>query len=157
MRRTRPAWACHYPNTQLTISPVTDVYEVAQAEIDAAFKYLDQSRVMAYELGNEANFYGSFNGKRPKSWGVIDYGKQMLSWLPRLSSRATGSPPSFQFGAFVGPPTQLEELGAFIGPSTQMEDFTLLQLTKMGVPQSIEGVRYFSEHGYPGNICTSKC
>ncbi|KAF2180894.1 glycoside hydrolase family 79 protein [Zopfia rhizophila CBS 207.26] len=119
-----------------------NTYETAQTEIDGALKYLDQSRVLAYELGNEANLYGSYTNKRPKNWTVVDYGKQMLEWIPQLSARTAGSPPNFQLGSFVGPPT-------YFG------DFSLLQLTKMGVPQNIEGVKYIASYGYPGNVCTN--
>ncbi|OCT47376.1 hypothetical protein CLCR_03380 [Cladophialophora carrionii] len=121
-----------------------NIYEIAQAQMDAALKYFNQSRILAYELGNEPNIYAAYPPlKRPSTWTVVDYGKQMLSWMPRLRARAQTNAPSFQFGSIIGPPTSFS-------------DFSLAALAKMGVPQNIGGVKYFAAHGYPGNVCTKE-
>ncbi|EXJ59619.1 hypothetical protein A1O7_03765 [Cladophialophora yegresii CBS 114405] len=124
-----------------------NIYEIAQAEVDASLKYFNQSRILAYELGNEPNVYGGYPPVparwRPSTWTVVDYAQQMLSWIPRLRARAKTNPPSFQFGSMIGPPTPFQ-------------DFSLTTLARMGVPQNIGGVKYFASHGYPENVCTKE-
>ncbi|EXK26201.1 hypothetical protein FOMG_17171 [Fusarium oxysporum f. sp. melonis 26406] len=98
---------------------------------------MDQSLVLAYELGNEANLYGDH---RPPNYGIQDYAEDMCSWIPRLAARSS-SPSKFQFPSFAG-------------PEIFKKDMTIAKLVKMGVPQSIPAIEYFSLHGYPWNICS---
>ncbi|KAG8158323.1 hypothetical protein KVR01_012084 [Diaporthe batatas] len=115
-----------------------DSLELAEAEIGAAFEYLDQSLVMAYELGNEPNLYGDY---RPPTYGVNEYAADMRQWIPSLRALSPpGVHPRFQFPSFAGP--QLFK-----------PDMTIANLVGLGVPQSI-GIDYFSVHGYPYDICT---
>ncbi|PIG85404.1 hypothetical protein AARAC_002843 [Aspergillus arachidicola] len=114
-------------------------YSLAQAEIDGAFKYIDQSLVMAYELGNEVNLYGDF---RPADYDVHDYARQMREWIPRLRARSSAAS-SFQCPSFAG-------------PELFKPDMSISELVRLGVPQSIPGIEYFSVHGYPWNICTEE-
>ncbi|KJK61048.1 hypothetical protein P875_00042697 [Aspergillus parasiticus SU-1] len=114
-------------------------YSLAQAEIDGAFKYIDQSLVIAYELGNEVNLYGDF---RPPDYDVHDYARQMRQWIPRLRARSSAAS-SFQFPSFAG-------------PELFKPDMSISELVRLGVPQSIPGIEYFSVHGYPWNICTDE-
>ncbi|KAH7371264.1 glycoside hydrolase superfamily [Pyrenochaeta sp. MPI-SDFR-AT-0127] len=116
-----------------------NTYSIAQAEVDGALKYLDQSVVMAYELGNEVNLYGPF---RPSGYNAKAYASQMRDWLPRLRERST-SHVRFQFPSFAGPPQDFNS------------DLTIAELVKLGVPQSIPGIEYYSVHGYPYNICSA--
>lgn len=95
---------------------------------------------MAYELGNEPNLYGDY---RPDDWDAQDYGRQMRRSLPAIKN-VLPSGAKFMFGSFAGPPTEFDD------------GFTLANLIRLGVPQSIPGVKYYSTHGYPYNICTSK-
>lgn len=112
--------------------------ELAQAEIGAAFKYLDQSLVMAYELGNEPNLYGDY---RPPTYDVNIYADDMREWIPSLRALSPpGVEPKFQFPSFAGP--QLFKPG-----------MTIANLVEIGVPQSV-GIDYFSIHGYPYDICS---
>lgn len=99
---------------------------------------MDQSLVMAYELGNEVNLYG---GYRPSDYDAYDYASQMESWIPRLRARSSVDS-SFQFPSFAGPPQWFRA------------DMTIDNLVDMGVPQSINGIEYMCVHGYPYNICS---
>lgn len=101
---------------------------------------MDQSRVMAYELGNEVNLYGSF---RPSGYDVDDYGAQMREWLPSLQAQSSVDA-QFQFPSFAGPPQWFQA------------DLRVSVLVDRGVPQSIPSIEYISVHGYPYNICSGK-
>lgn len=96
---------------------------------------------MAYELGNEPNFYPPVF--RPADWDAEDYGEQMKSWIPRLRDQSS-TDSKWMFGAFAGPPNLFED------------GLTIANLVDLGVPQSIPGVEYYSTHGYPYDICSSK-
>lgn len=116
--------------------------DLARTEIEASFKYMNQSLVMAYELGNEPNFYAPTF--RPAGWNASDYGNEMESWIPSLRNTSTEDS-KWMFGAFAGPPNLFED------------GLTIANLVEFGVPQKIPGVKYFSTHGYPYDICSSKC
>lgn len=117
-----------------------DSLDLARAEIRGAFENLDQSLIMAYELGNEVNLYDSY---RPDDYDVEDYAADMREWIPELASQAPGSEPKFQFPSFAG-------------PELFKEDMTIANLVEMGVPQSIPEIEYFAVHGYPWNICNGR-
>lgn len=122
---------------------VPDIYEIAHAEITAAATYLNQSRILAYEVGNEPNLY-TYTGLRNASWNVLEYADEILDWMPRLREAAGGQRfPGYQFGTIAEPPSAFG-------------DFTQVQLAVMGVPQAIGSVRYIASHTYPQNVCTSK-
>lgn len=102
---------------------------------------MDQSLVMAYELGNEPNYYSPVF--RPTDWNASDYGSEMDSWIPRLQKRsATDS--EWMFGAFAGPPNLFDDA------------LNIANMVGLNIPQSISGVKYFSTHGYPYDICSSE-
>ncbi|OGE50947.1 hypothetical protein PENARI_c015G10875 [Penicillium arizonense] len=94
------------------ITRCPDKLSVAQAEIEASTKCLDQSYFYSYELGNEVNIY-QYTGHRDNNWTVLSYAADTLQWLP-----------------------------------------TLVQLTKMNVPQAMGAVKSFSSHAYPQNVCS---
>ena len=116
--------------------------DLARTEIEASFKYMNQSLVMAYELGNEPNFYAP--AFRPAGWNASDYGYEMESWIPSLRNTSTDDS-KWMFGAFAGPPNLFED------------GLAIANLVELGVPQKIPGVNYFSTHGYPYDICLSMC
>lgn len=108
-------------------------------EAAALSAYLDPALVMAYELGNEPNFFpGSF---RPEDYSAKDYGQEMRQWIPRISEELS-SRANFMLGSFAGPPTFFSD------------DMKLNTLVKMGVPQTIPEIKYYSTHGYPYDICS---
>lgn len=109
--------------------------------MNAALQYMDQSLIMAYELGNEVNLYGS--EFRSADYDVDAYADQMEEWLPNLQSLSSEEV-QFQFPSFAGPPDQFRE------------DMRISVLVDMGVPQSIDGIQYYAVHGYPYSICTGK-
>ncbi|KKA16216.1 hypothetical protein T310_10203 [Rasamsonia emersonii CBS 393.64] len=101
-------------------------------EITAAATYLNQSRILAYEVGNEPNLY-TYTGLRNASWNVLEYADEILDWMPRLREAAGGQRfPGYQFGTIAEPPSAFG-------------DFTQVQLAVMGVPQAIGS-----------NVCTTQ-
>ncbi|RDL38770.1 Uncharacterized protein BP5553_03110 [Venustampulla echinocandica] len=110
---------------------------VAKAELNAASKYLDQSKVVAYELGNEPDhFTWPSYGFRPNdTWSMAAYVQQTLEWLPQLSSGK-----KFQYGSIAGSPAV---------PS----DFTLVEALQLGVSK-LKQVTILSSHAYQGAVCT---
>lgn len=124
-----------------SLCPLVDSYAIAQGEIDGAFRYMDQSLVMAYELGNEVNLYGNY---RPSNYDVNAYASQMRDWIPRLRARSSTNS-RWQFPSFAGPSQWFRS------------DMNVARLVSMGVPQSITGIEYLSVHGYPRDVCSSKC
>lgn len=130
------AWS-HRSNTDLlALSP--DSLELAEGEIRAAFENLDQSLVMAYELGNEVNLYGNY---RPADYDVNVYARDMREWIPALAASGAKYDPKFQFPSFAG-------------PQLFRPDMTIANLVKMGVPQSLPQIEYLAIHGYPWDICS---
>lgn len=111
--------------------------EIPKAELQAALKYLDQSRVVAYELGNEPDHYTFPHDFRPNNtWNMAAYVHETLEWLPQLSSGKK----KFQYGSIAESPAT---------PS----DFKLVQALQFGV-SSLEHVTIFSSHSYQGDVCT---
>ncbi|KAH6691291.1 glycoside hydrolase superfamily [Plectosphaerella plurivora] len=115
-----------------------DSLELAEGEIRAAFGNLDQSLVMAYELGNEVNLYGNY---RPSDYDVNVYARDMQEWIPALAASGAEHDPKFQFPYFAG-------------PQLFRPDMTIANLVKMGVPQSLPQIECLAIHGYPWDICS---
>lgn len=57
-----------------------DDIEVPKAELRAALKYLDQSKVVAYELGNEPDHFtmASYGFRSKDTWNMAAYVQQTL-------------------------------------------------------------------------------
>lgn len=122
---------------KLLIAVRPDSYTNAQNEIDAAFAFMNQSLIMAYELGNEPNLYPPIF--RPADWNASDYGREMESWIPCLRNRSSAQT-AFTFDAFAGPPDFFED------------GVTIANMMELGILQRLPGVDYFSTHGYPYDI-----
>ncbi|GAB7331892.1 hypothetical protein MBLNU13_g03824t2 [Cladosporium sp. NU13] len=114
--------------------------DLARTGIEASFRYMDQSLVTVYELGNEPNFYAlTF---LPAAWSASDCGNEMESWIPSLRNTLTKDS-KWMFGAFAGPPNLFEN------------GLTIANLVELGVPLENTSVKYFSTHEYPYDICSS--
>ncbi|KAK4041439.1 glycoside hydrolase superfamily [Parachaetomium inaequale] len=112
---------------------------LAQQEIRAAYDHMDQSLIIAYELGNEANLYGPY---RPTNYGVDDYAHDMREWIPSLRCQLPSANAKFQSPSFAG-------------PELVINGMSIARLVELGVPQALPEVEYFSIHGYPYNICSA--
>ncbi|KAK0101403.1 hypothetical protein ONS95_006577 [Cadophora gregata] len=114
-----------------------DNVEILKAELAGALKYLDQSKLVAYELGNEPDHYTwpQVNYRSPATWSMAAYVKQTLEWLPQLASGKR-----FQYGSSAANPTTTS-------------DFTMVQAVKWGISK-IKQIKIISSHSYPGNRCT---
>lgn len=94
---------------------------ITETQLAGTLKYLTQSRIVPYKLGNEPDLYYPYPGFRGPGWGVLAYGTQMLDWLQRLRASAGNVGLMFQFGSIAQTPSYLG-------------DFTQVQLAKMRVP-----------------------
>jgi hypothetical protein len=101
---------------------------------------MDQSLVMAYELGNEVNLYGPY---RPPSYDVEAYARDMREWIPSLRRLKPSANAKFQSPSFAGP--ELVRNG-----------LSIERLVQLGVPQALPEIEYFSVHGYPYDICSGE-
>ncbi|KAH7395840.1 glycoside hydrolase superfamily [Cadophora sp. MPI-SDFR-AT-0126] len=114
-----------------------DNVEIPKAELAGALKYLDQSKLIAYELGNEPDHYiwPQVNYRSPATWTMAAYVKQTLDWLPQLASGKR-----FQYGSSAADPATVS-------------DFTMVQAVKWGISK-IKQIKIISSHAYMGNRCT---
>ncbi|KAI7548168.1 hypothetical protein KC331_g4577 [Hortaea werneckii] len=100
-------------------------------EAVALSAYLDPALVMAYELGNEPNFFpGSF---RPENYSAKDYGQEMRQWIPRISEELS-SRANFMLGSFAGPPVFFSD------------DMKLNTLVKMDKTAALVNLTNFLDH-----------
>lgn len=99
---------------------------------------MNQSLILAYELGNEANLYGSY---RPSSYDVQAYARDMREWIPSLRRQKPSANAKFQSPSFAG-------------PDLATKGMSIARLVELGMPQALPEIEYFSLHGYPYDICT---
>lgn len=99
---------------------------------------MNQSLVMAYELGNEPNLYG---GYRPAGYNVDAYARDMRQWIPSLRNLNPSANARFQSPSFAG-------------PNLVIGGMSIARLVQLRMPQSLPEIEYFSIHGYPYDICT---
>ena len=108
-----------------------------QAEVAAAEKYLRDSRILSYELGNEPDFYST--SQRPRPWNVQIYLAQIIDWIEQIQS-STKTKRGWQVGA-------LAQLPVYQG------NFSIPELNILGAPQNIQPLAAYSDHTYPYSIC----
>jgi hypothetical protein len=106
------------------------------AEVVAAERYLKPERLRSFELGNEPDFY---NVQRPDGWNVQIYAQQVLDWISQIQN-VTKKSLSLQLGALAQEPIY-------------MGNFSLVELSEMGVPAALGIVTSLSDHTYPFSIC----
>ncbi|KAJ9665463.1 hypothetical protein H2201_004345 [Coniosporium apollinis] len=111
--------------------------EIAKAELAGALAYLNQSKLIAYELGNEPDHYvwPIVNYRSPATWDMLAYVKQTMEWLSQLSAGQR-----FQYGSIATSPTLAG-------------DWTMVQAIKLGI-HKLDTVKIISSHAYPGHVCT---
>lgn len=107
------------------------------AEVRAAEKYMHPSRLRAYELGNEPDFYGS---QRPKPWNVQTYVAQQANWLGQLAKKTSKG---FSIGA-------LAQLPVYQG------NFSLAEIVALGLSKKVDYAVSLSDHTYPYSMCDRK-
>jgi hypothetical protein len=115
--------------------------EYPLAEVAASEALLNSARLYAYELGNEPDFYGTSQRARP--WTVDVYAAQQVDWLTQLKKEVKHSSHGFQLGAFAQEPIY-------------MGNFSLAELTTLGVPKAVGEVKSYSDHTYPFSVCTGQ-
>ena len=117
------------------------------AEFRAAEAYMNLSRLTAYELGNEPDFYAAYRQFRPLSWDVFDYAQQTASFLTQLtaslSSSMTRHFPGYMYGSIANAPAD-------------QGNFSLGSLIKLGIKDAVDEIKIFSHHCYFGDVCTRK-
>jgi hypothetical protein len=77
-----------------------DKVDYPLAEVQAAERYLESSRLLSCELGNEPDFYSS---SQRSPWNVQIYASQIESWINEIISK-TDSKRGWQGGALAQDP-----------------------------------------------------
>lgn len=115
------------------------------AELAAAQKHMNSSRLIGYELGNEPDFYASRRKIRPASWNVLAYVRETVNYL-------------LQFNAFLGPAAEGDAFPGYMYGSLinrpWSQDFSIGTFVKLGVRNLVKNIKIFSEHNYFGDVCT---
>ena len=91
------------------------------AEVIAAEKYIERKRLKSFELGNEPDFC---NFQRPDRWNVQLYAQHVVDWMSQIHKSISNSSWSLQLGAFAQEPIW-------------MGNFSLVELSKMGVVDTL--------------------
>lgn len=112
---------------------------VPLAEVEAVENYMYPSRLRSYELGNEPDFYGS--SQRPRPWTVDKYVAEQEHWLDQLGTKTSKG---FSIGA-------LAQLPVYQG------NFSLAEITALGLPKKVDYAVSLSDHTYPYSRCDRKC
>jgi hypothetical protein len=104
------------------------------AEVEAAERYMNPSRLLSYELGNEPDFY---NVQRPGGWNVGKFVAQQEEWFRKLSPKTNRG--------FV--------VGALAQEPRWMGNFSLVGLNSLGMPKKVDYPVAYSDHTYPYSLC----
>ncbi len=124
-----------------------DDFQIALEEFEAVEQYMNLSRLIAYELGNEPDFYYTHKTYRSASWDVFSYATQSVDWLLELTaslgSQASGFP-GYMYGSMAN-------------PIVSQGEFTVGTFIKLGIPQIVKPIKIFSLHNYFGDACTRTC
>jgi hypothetical protein len=115
------------------------------AELKAAQAYMNTSRIIAYELGNEPDFYNTRSTVRGPSWNVFTYVQQTTSFLSQLTASVLG--PSGQ---------KARNFPGYMYGSMFPDSFSIGTLLKLGVHKVVEDIKIFNLHCYFGDVCTRK-
>jgi hypothetical protein len=109
------------------------------AEVQAAGKYLQSSRLLSYELGNEPDF---FSKSQRSPWNVQIYATQIDTWINEIINM-TNTKRGWQVGAFAQEPIY-------------QGNFSLAELNTLGVPEATKTLKSYSDHSYPYSVCDCK-
>ncbi|OBT81651.1 hypothetical protein VE02_10289 [Pseudogymnoascus sp. 03VT05] len=115
------------------------------AEFKAVEQYMNLSRITAYELGNEPDFYSTYRHFRPLSWDIFSYAQQITSFLTKITASLSKS----EAKGFAGYMS-----GSFATSPVDQGDFSLGSLIKMGIKEVVNEIKIFSLHCYFGDVCT---
>ncbi|KAH8112653.1 hypothetical protein DFH11DRAFT_1784002 [Phellopilus nigrolimitatus] len=131
-----------FPNTTRFVVNVNlgnNSVDIAQAEIEAAIKYLGWDRIYSLELGNEPDHYAG--GSRPANWSSSDYVQQFLNWTSILTDRLSLPSDIFQAGAFADDPTSSASM-------------TTVSTIEEGI-DTTGVIKLFDQHTYQYSTCDS--
>jgi hypothetical protein len=110
---------------------------------------MNLSRLIAYELGNEPDFYNTRKTYRLASWNVFSYATQSVSWLLQLTaSLGSGNNKARGFPGYM--------YGSMATPVVNEGDFSVGTFIKLGIQDIVKQIKIFSLHNYFGDACTSK-
>ncbi|KAI0667963.1 hypothetical protein C8Q78DRAFT_1051225 [Trametes maxima] len=109
----------------------------AQAGIKAAIQHIGWDRLLAFELGNEADHYGG--GSRPRGWSSADYTAQFLGWTSFLTRNLSLPHNIFLAGGFAEDPTSAAPM-------------TTVSIIEDGA-DTTGVVKLFAQHTYQYSTC----
>lgn len=108
---------------------------------------MNLSRITAYELGNEPDFYSINRQFRPLSWDIFSYAQQTASFLTKITA-SLGKNEAKRFAGYMA--------GSFANSPVDQGIFSLGSLIKMGIKEVVNEIKIFSNHCYFGDVCTRK-
>lgn len=117
-------------------------------EFGAVEKYMNLSRLIAYELGNEPDFYNGHKTYRPAGWNVFSYATQSVDWLLQLTaSLGSGNNKTSGFAGYM--------YGSMATSPASEGYFSVGTFIKLGIPDIVKQIKIFSLHSYFGNACSA--
>lgn len=123
--RQKIIFGLNYGGSDVSI-PVTEVKAVEQ--------YIKPSRLLAYELGNEPDFY---NIQRPNGWNLRIFVAQQVMWFKRIS-------PLTKRGFVLG---SLAQEPRFMG------NFSIQGMNSLDMNKKVDYPVAYSDHSYPYSLC----
>ncbi|KAF2230946.1 glycoside hydrolase family 79 protein, partial [Viridothelium virens] len=108
-------------------------------EVKGVEAHLNESKLYAYELGNEPDIY-EYTGHRTEPWNVQTYAQQQVDWLSQIKREINNTSHGFQLGALAVDPVD-------------QGNFSLAEINSLGVPEIVGNVKSESDHTYPYSNC----
>ncbi|KAH8812634.1 hypothetical protein F5884DRAFT_878457 [Xylogone sp. PMI_703] len=115
-------------------------FEYPLAELQAAEKYMNVSRFIAYELGNEPDVYYLYSDKRGPGWNITTYAQQSVDFLLQLTASLSAQ--------------QSRHFPGYMYGSTNFDVFPFASLVQLGVFDIVKGIEQLSRHCYFGQACS---
>jgi hypothetical protein len=124
-----------------------DNLTIAAAEVVASQIYLEQNRLLYYELGNEVDIYDMYGRNfRPGAWNVGIYVSQAEEWMNYINDEEKA----------VGRDVKGWQIGTFAQPPVVQGNFSLREVIALGTVSEVGNVKSLSDHTYFSSVCSGE-